>query len=141
MHKSSKYKEELKILSSQQQKKLPVRISEYLQYDEYCFDEDVKQNPLRSLSSNTLSYMHLLEPEYQKKTAMEGSIINLLIQMNRKRNGLHFFQGSVADFDNTIVAEWKDLIDFVNDKVIEYQHSLVKNLNYSNHRKLEKILQ
>ncbi|MFC1492790.1 hypothetical protein ACFL6O_02430 [candidate division KSB1 bacterium] len=120
-----------------EQNKRPICIKEYKPLDEFEYDEISKQNTLKYLSNNTLSYSTLLEKSnYQKLIQIDPKIIAILKKNRDRRNSLHFLKSTVTLFGKDTVDDWKLLIDYVNDHIVEAYNKLSEELDFPKNNKI-----
>ena len=141
-HSTSNFKAELKEMRKEQlHLQKPIKIIDYLQFDEYDYEESSKQNTLKSLSQKTLNYSLLLETsEYQDIIQLEPEVREALSQNRKMRNTLHFLGSSGSSYGQSTLKEWELLIRYVNNYIISAHNRLIDDLGFPKFRREEQII-
>lgn len=92
----------------------PVYLEDFLKNNYTNLDADFKTAELNGFDSRytTINYSHTLHNDYQKILQLDKQLVGELIQINEKRNRLHFysnFHGAFSVHDH--LKKWKYIMD------------------------------
>jgi hypothetical protein len=123
----------------EKQGKSPVKIHDFLEKQDFYYDESKKQHTL-SLTEKTLEFSKLQNGSYQKVICLPIEIHSIIESINSRRNSLHCVDSIVAVFSENRLNELKSLCSFVNDTIIEKHNILVGKLGRQNKSAIEKLV-
>ena len=129
-----KYKHLLKEQKEKPIKLGAIRAIEGLKYkkgNNYSFN---------SLKNKTLSFSEITKNETYKKTfRLEAKLFDILSSINSQRNNLHLMIGETDSFNETVISNYKYLINIVNKRIVTKHNKLCDDLDFDPRAKINAI--
>ena len=100
---------------SNKQKKTPIKILEVFTIHSFARSE----NPViqSDTNENTINFSWMISPEYQNIIQLPKDILDIITEINKERNRLHFISQDKFYHGKTIIANLEILINFVEDVI------------------------
>ena len=117
IHKVNREEFAVKSLSNQQNRK-PVSINTFIDIISFTQDISTKKWVLEGLKEQTLNFNVLLRPKYQEVIKLPEYIIEVVQEINDKRNNLHFYHEAKNSYSPDFFLSLRSMLTFVQDEMM-----------------------
>jgi len=111
------------------QNKKPIPLSEFKQVYNYSVDINSKQWILEGLKPQTIDFSVLLRKKYQDVIQLPEKILELIYEINNKRNNLHFYHEARNSYSFDFIQDFRLMEKFVKEHMINLASNLEIELN------------
>jgi hypothetical protein len=128
IHKIDKNVTSLKTLANNQNKK-PISLSRFQELRNFSMNIETRQWMLEGLKPQTIDFSVLLWKKYQDEIKLPEKILELISEINTKRNNLHFYHEATNAYSQIFIEELKQLNKFVKEEMMNLVSKLEIELN------------
>lgn len=117
IHKVDRNQFGLKTLSNNQSKR-PIGLTTFNQKYNFSMHIESKQWMLEGVKPQTLDFSTLLRKKYQEEIKLPNKILELIKEINYKRNNLHFYHEATNSYSRIFIDDLKLMDKFVSEEMM-----------------------